>query len=254
MVHIKIMELSFNYNSVKALQDVTFEVKEGEVVSILGPNGSGKTTLLKCICRILKPTYGAIYIDGRDISKLSLNDLAKTIGYVPQIEEKRFPLTVFEFVLLGRKPHMGWMPSDDDLKIVSEVLNDLNLSELAFRRVDELSGGEFRKVVIARALAQEPKVLLLDEPTNHLDLKHQIEVLGTVKKLANIRKLCVIMAIHDVNLALRFSNKIIVLRRGKIVFCGDPLELEPKVIEDVYQIKVDVVYSRDGYPVIIPLA
>ncbi len=250
MVTLKILDVSFRYNSVSALENVTFNVDEGEVVSLLGPNGSGKTTLLRCMCRLLKPQYGAILLDEEDLSILKRSELAKLIGYVPQLEETKFPMTVFEMILLGRKPYIRLGPGRNDIIVVGKVMKELGIEDLAFRKVSELSGGEWRKAVIARALAQEPKILLLDEPTNHLDLKHQVEVLKLIRRLALERNVCIVMAMHDINLAVRFSDKVVMLNQGKIVFCGKPLALKPSIIEKVYDVKVDVLHDRKGLPII----
>ena len=252
MVTLKILGVSFNYNGIKALENVTFNVEVGEVVSIIGPNGAGKTTLLKCIAKLLKPKHGTILIDNRNLDLFKRAELAKLIGYVPQLEETRFPLTVFEWILLGRKPYMGMKPSKKDLAIVENVIEELKMKHLAFRKVNELSGGEWRKTIVARALAQEPKILLLDEPTNHLDLKHQVEVLKLIRELAIKKKLCVIIATHDVNLALRFSDKIIVLNEGKIVFCGNVKLLKREVLEKAYDVKIEMLHDINGYPIVVP--
>ncbi|RLG76189.1 MAG: iron ABC transporter ATP-binding protein [Thermoprotei archaeon] len=252
MVTLKILGVSFNYNGIKALENVTFNVEAGEVVSIIGPNGAGKTTLLKCIAKLLKPKHGTILIDNRNLDLFKRVELAKLIGYVPQLEETRFPLTVFEWILLGRKPYMGMKPSKKDLAIVENVIEELKMKRLAFRKVNELSGGEWRKTIVARALAQEPKILLLDEPTNHLDLKHQVEVLKLIRESAIKKKLCVIIATHDVNLALRFSDKIIVLNEGKIVFCGNVKLLKREVLEKAYDVKIEMLHDTNGYPIVVP--
>jgi len=252
LVTLKILGVSFNYNGIKALENVTFNVEAGEVVSIIGPNGAGKTTLLKCIAKLLKPKHGTILIDNRNLDLFKRVELAKLIGYVPQLEETRFPLTVFEWILLGRKPYMGMKPSKKDLAIVENVIEELKMKRLAFRKVNELSGGEWRKTIVARALAQEPKILLLDEPTNHLDLKHQVEVLKLIRESAIKKKLCVIIATHDVNLALRFSDKIIVLNEGKIVFCGNVKLLKREVLEKAYDVKIEMLHDTNGYPIVVP--
>ncbi len=250
---LRIINVYVKYDSVSALENVTFTVDEGKVTTLLGPNGSGKTSLLKCIDKLLKPYMGSVFIGDESLEKISRSQLARKVGYVPQIEDNRFPLTVFETVLLGRKPHMGWVPSKRDIEVVEKVLEDLGIRHLAHRRVDEISGGEWRKVVIARALAQEPKILLLDEPTNHLDLKHQIEVLSLIKFLTRKRKISVLMAMHDINLAMRFSDKMVVLKNGKVVFVGESRDIVRDLIEEVYGVKVEIIRDSRGTPLIIPL-
>ena len=221
MVKLEIKGISFNYGSISALRDVSLRVNGGEVLTVVGPNGSGKTTLLRCINGVLKPKIGTVLIDDVNVGRLSRNEIAKIMGLVPQIADSYFPITVFDAILIGRKPYLGWGPSTKDIEVVSEVIRLLNLENFALRGIDELSGGEFRKVLLARALVQEPKVLLLDEPTNHLDLKHQLEVLSLIRKEVRDKDLCAIMAMHDLNLAIRFSDKIIMFNNGKIYAAGD---------------------------------
>ena len=249
---LKVLNVSFRYGSIEALKNVTFEVRGGEVVSIIGPNGSGKTTLLRCVLAMLKPNEGTILLNEYLVSSFRSIERAKLMGYTPQVESPPQPLTVFELVLLGRRPHIRWSYSDEDVKLVTTILKELGIDGLAMRRVNELSGGEWRKVLIARALAQEPKVLLLDEPTNHLDLKHQIEVLELINSLAKTKGIAVLMAMHDVNLALRYSNKVIALKKGVITYCGSPKEVSKEVIEDLYGVKVEVTKDSTGLPVFLP--
>ena len=253
MVILRILNLSFRYGSVEALRDVAFEVKEGEVVSLLGPNGSGKTTLLRCILALLKPVGGAVLVEPYgNVFKVKRCKRAKLIAYTPQVEAPSGPLTVFEFVLLGRKPYTGRTYRKEDVEVATEVLKELGLEDLASRRLSELSGGEWRKVLIARALAQEPKVLLLDEPTNHLDMKHQVEILELVRKLSKIRKVATLMAMHDVNLAVRYSDKVVALKKGKILYCGQPENLTEELIKELYEIEVKALRDKGGLPVFIP--
>ena len=163
--------VSFEYEGMPALEDVSLEAREAEVVGIIGPNGSGKSTLLKCIDGILRPRVGVVSIDGKETAKMRRRELARRMGYVPQGSSSTFPLTVFDVVLMGRRPYISWTAGEGDLEMVSRVLKWVGIETLAWRHFDELSGGERQKVLIARALAQEPKVLLLDEPTSNLDLQ-----------------------------------------------------------------------------------
>ena len=162
--------IEFSYKSKRILENVKFKVNRGDVVSILGVNGAGKSTLIKCINKILKPKQGTILIDNYDIDKLDNLEIAKKMGYVPQRADGNY-MTVFDTVLLGRKPHIKWEISEKDIELVNNILKLMNLEDYALRYTNELSGGELQKVIIARALVQEPHVLLLDEPTNNLDLK-----------------------------------------------------------------------------------
>ncbi len=253
MVTLRICGVTFRYGSVEALRDVTLEVREGEVVSIIGPNGAGKTTLLKCVLNLLKPVKGAVLIDPHgDVAKMRGVERAKLIAYTPQVEAPAAPLTVLEFVLLGRKPYVSRTYGKEDLRVAEEVLEELGLRDLALRRVSELSGGEWRKALIARALAQRPKVLLLDEPTNHLDLKHQVSVLELIRGLSRAKEVATLMAMHDVNLAIRYSDKIIALKKGTITYCGNPNGVTADLIEELYEVSVEVIRDSNGTPVIIP--
>ena len=169
-MNLTIKGIDFYYESIKALENITFEVKEGEVLGIIGPNGSGKTTLLKCINMVLRPKVGAILIDSKNISEFDRKEIAKNIGVVPQNSTIHFPFTVFDIVLMGRMPYVDKLKGEccRDLEITEEVMKITNTKHLASRPINEISGGEKQRVIIARALAQEPKILLLDEPTLHL--------------------------------------------------------------------------------------
>jgi iron complex transport system ATP-binding protein len=164
--------LSFRYNSHPVLQDVTFEAPSGQILGVLGVNGAGKSTLLKCINKVLQPHSGSVLLDGTNLLRLRGDAVARRIGYVPQ-RYNADQVTVFDAVLLGRKPHIKWAATERDLRVVERLLKLMGLEAYALRSVSTLSGGEAQKVVIARALAQEPKVLLLDEPTSSLDLRNQ---------------------------------------------------------------------------------
>ncbi|RLC73697.1 MAG: ABC transporter ATP-binding protein [Chloroflexi bacterium] len=255
-MRLKVREVTFSYGSFPALRGVCFEVGEGEVVSLVGPNGSGKTTLLKCINKILTPKKGAIFLNGGDIRGFDLRRLARFIGYVPQSTSHPFPLTVFDVILLGRKPYINWRVEERDKDIVAEVILSFGLEELASREFNELSGGEKQKVLLARALAQAPEVLLLDEPTSNLDLKHQLEVMELIRSLARERGIVVIMAIHDLNLASRFSDRLIFLREGKVFAAGSPEEvLTPENIKEVYGVRALVMnHTELKKPYLVPLA
>ncbi len=253
MITLKILDITFKYRSLNVLRNITFEAREGEVISIIGPNGSGKTTLLKCILNILKPNKGTIYIDPYgNIADLPISKKAKLIAYTPQVESPIASFTVFEFVLLGRKPYIGRTYTQKDLEIAERIINELGLKKLALRRITELSGGEWRKVLIARALAQNPKVLLLDEPTNHLDLKHQISVLELIRKISKNKRVLILMAMHDINLAIRYSDKIIALKNGKIIYCGKPTDVTKDLIKKLYEIDVEIIKTNNNMVVVIP--
>ena len=250
---LSVKDVHFSYDRIPALEDVTLGVEEGEVMSIVGPNGSGKSTLLKCINKILKPKRGAILVKNRDVSKVGLRELARLLGYVPQSANYAFPSTVFDTVLLGRRPYVNWGVGARDKEIVSQMLVLMGLESMALRQFNELSGGERQKVLIARALAQEPEILLLDEPTSNLDLRHQLEVLSLIYTAVKEKNISAVMAIHDLNLASRFSDRIIFLKEGKVYAIGEPCEvLTAENIRAVYGVET-IINKDSGRPHIIPL-
>jgi len=252
LVKIAVKNLVFGYNSRRILDGVNINVKDSEVMSLVGPNGSGKTTLLKCMVRILKP-QGSILMDGQDIERMSRQEVARKVGYVPQSSSTPLATTVFDTVLMGRRPHIGWRVQDKDLDIVAEVLERLHLEELAMRDFSQLSGGQKQKVLIARALAQEPSVLLLDEPTSNLDMLHQLEVMETISSLVKEKGISAIMAIHDLNLASRFSDKLVMLKDGKVYAAGAPKALLNEInINQVYGIEAMIMNAMDR-PYVVPI-
>lgn len=247
---LELKNIEFSYNGSPVLRGIEFDVKKGDVVSILGVNGAGKSTLLKCINGILKPQKGEIFIDHTNIKKTSRTEIAKALAYVPQRSEQSF-ITVFDAVLLGRKPYIKWDVTKNDIEITERVLSALGLKKLSLRYINELSGGEFQKVVIARALVQQPKVILLDEPTNNLDPKNQFEVMDIIKEISKKRGIASIIVMHNVNLAVRLSDRFVLLKEGK-VFAEGGLEIITKDnIEKVYGISVTVENIR-GITVILP--
>ena len=242
--------VEFSYKSIKALRKVKFSVKSSEIVSILGPNGGGKSTLLKCIAKILIPKRGAVCIDKKNILDLKTDEIAKIIGFVPQSSTGNY-LTVFDAILLGRKPHIGWDVTDRDIQIASNILKLLDLENLALRFTNELSGGELQKVTIGRALAQEPRILLLDEPTNNLDPKNQIEIMELINSITKEKDMITIVVMHDLNLALMFSDKFILLKNGEIFAVGNHEIITKEIIHEVYDINVEIIHYK-GLPIIVP--
>jgi iron complex transport system ATP-binding protein len=251
---LEINNLSFSYNGFTALECVDLEVCFGEVLGIVGPNGSGKSTLLKCMNRILKTKQNTVLIDGKDIASIGLKELAKLMGYVPQKTRNIFPFTVFDVVLMGRRPYIQWNLGKKDKELVAKILEYLGIGHLAMRYFNELSGGEQQKVIIARALAQQPDVLLLDEPTSSLDIKHQLEIMCILRRLAQSNHFSVVISIHDLNLASRFSDRIVMIKKGCIFAFGTPESvITEKNIESVYGIKSNVTKSVIGMPQVTPL-
>lgn len=248
-----IKDIVFGYGSKDVLNGVSFKVSDGEITSIIGPNGSGKSTLVKCIDGILKAKSGEVYIDSKKTKDMTLKEMAKIIAYVPQVSNEVFFERVFDTVLMGRRPHLNWGVRKVDLEIVAEVLEYMELTELSECYLNELSGGQKQKVIIARALAQEPDILLLDEPTSSLDIKHQLEVLEIVKKISSQRKSSVIMVIHDLNMAYRFSDNLVLLKEGNIFASGTPDSVLTKEnINRVYEVEVTMANTDVG-PCILPI-
>lgn len=241
-MELKINNLSFSYSREKiVLKDVSFAVEQGEVLGVLGTNGTGKTTLLKCINNILQPTVGGIYFGKEDITKLKQNQIAKIIAYVPQYANNLSPVTVIDFVMQGRIPYAGFSFSQHDKQIVLDVLQQFDLENYAFRKVNALSGGERQRVLVARALAQEPKIIILDEPTSSLDLYNQLFILEIIKEMGQKENLAVIMTIHDLNLASMFCDKLLMLKSGKVFAYGKTDNvLTEENIKTVYNVQTTV--------------
>jgi iron complex transport system ATP-binding protein len=241
----------FAYNGRPVLQDLSFEVRAGEMLALLGVNGAGKSTLLKCVNRILKPARGTVLLNSQDVHHMNRTESARCFGYVPQHQEKE-EITVFDAVLLGRKPHIKWAATRRDMEIVGQTLGDTGLAPLAMRPVSTLSGGEAQKVLIARALAQEPEVLLLDEPTSNLDVKNQIEVMGLLRDVTTRKHLLTIVSIHDLNLSLRFADRFLMLKDGAVHAAVDRTSLSADMIREVYEVEM-VMGEVAGHPVAVPV-
>ncbi len=246
-MRIEVESVSQKYGSVPVLHDISFTAEAGEVVALLGPNGSGKSTLIKTIADILSPASGRILIDGVDASTIDPIDRAKLIGYVPQYFHYTPFTTVLDTVLIGRRPYMSWSVTDEDLAVVDASLATMHGTDLAGRFVNELSGGQRQRVFIARTLAQQPAFYLFDEPTSSLDLRHQLETVATMQRIVHQEKSCMIIALHDLNLALRYTDKVLMLADGKTYACGTPEEvLSVQAVKDVYGVCADIVENAKG--------
>jgi iron complex transport system ATP-binding protein len=251
-VKLEAENLSFSYGSREVLRGVSFTLEPATCLGLVGPNGCGKSTLIKCLNRILVPK-GQVRLDGREMRSLGSVEIALCMSYVPQATTVGMAITVFDFLLMGRRPHVRWSVSDHDVEMVTKAIQLLGLQDLAFRKTTQISGGERQKVLIARALAQEPSILLLDEPTSSLDLRHQMEVMELVRTLARERGMGVFMALHDLNLAARYCDKIVMLKDGSIVGEGTPSELlVPSIIQSVYGIEVSI-HQEGEVPYVLPL-
>ncbi len=225
---IKAEKLSYNYGQLQALKDIDFQVKSGELLGVIGPNGSGKTTLVKNITGVLK-SDGQVYFNNKEISLSSLDrkSIARKIGVVPQKSQLKGDFTVREVIEMGRYPHQSKFKKDDKSgrKVVDKIIDKLNLNKFTERFTGELSGGEFQKVLVARALAQEPEILIFDEATSHLDINHSIDIFKLARELIKQNQLTVIAIIHDLNLAAQFCDRLMVLKKGEKVSIGNPEEI-----------------------------
>lgn len=228
----------------------------GKLLCLLGPNGSGKTTLLRCMLGRLRPQSGSILLDGRALARHSARSLARLMGYVAQSPSAAFAFTVQEIVLMGRFAHTGLlgMAGQKDLDVARQAMIMTETLDFAARTLDELSGGEAQRVMIARALAQQPSVLLLDEPTSHLDIRNQLLIYGMMQRLAHDWEMAVVCVSHDVNLAGRFADELVLMREGKVLASGKPQEvIRQEILAQVYDVRVDLV-SVPGEDVPMALA
>lgn len=253
---IKIKGLSFSYGETEVISSLSLEVPRGSHIGILGPNGSGKTTLVKLMTKLLKPTAGSIEFMGESLDKWSGVRLARKVAVVPQSTTVSFPFTALEITLMGRSPHLGGLEleSEKDLEIAKEAMKKTGTWELKNRSMHELSGGEAQRVILARALAQQPEILLMDEPTTHLDIKRQISIMELISELNCSEKLTVVTISHDLNLIARYVDYVFLMNKGKIVAQGDPsTALTKESIREVYEAEVEV-FSLNGKPAVIPIS
>ncbi len=224
---LNVTQVSYSYGSALVLEDVTFKLAAGEMAAVVGPNGSGKSTLLKCISGLLHPQQGDITLAGKSVSGYSAQERAKQVAVVPQETVLAFDFNVAETVLMGRQPHLRLFQRETaaDVAAVQAAMEQTGTRSLAERSVSTLSGGERQRVLIARALAQEPRLLLLDEPTSHLDITYQAEILGLLQRLNSQHGLTILAVIHDLNLAVQYFNKFILLSQGRILATGTAAEV-----------------------------
>ena len=258
MVTLNVNGIECRYGSTKILSNISLNVKPGCFIGILGPNGSGKTTLLKSISRVLKPQEGSILIDTEDIYSLKPKQVAQKMAVVPQYNDIGFNFSAMDVVLMGRNPHLGdfQMESQKDVAIAKNAMEITNTWTLADRPINELSGGEAQRVIIARAIAQEPKILLLDEPMSHLDIINQIELMDLVKTLCDKNNLAVLAVIHDLNMASRYCDTILLLKEGTIFALGTVEEvMTPENILNVFGVNSIIRKNPvTNSPYVIPLS
>jgi iron complex transport system ATP-binding protein len=251
-VKLDVIDLSFAYDSNPVLQDINISADQ-RITAILGPNGAGKSTLLTCIAGMRKP-QGQVYLDNTDVSQISKDEFSRSISYLPQEAPSRMVITVLEAVLLGRLHSLRWKVADEDIQMAYDTLTDLGVDHLAERSLNELSGGQRQMISIAQAIVKEPKVLLMDEPTNSLDLQHQLVLFDLIREIADEQKITSLVALHDLNLAARYADNVIVLNNGKVVEGGSPEEvLTCEMIESVYGVHACVNTDNEGFVHITPI-
>ncbi len=238
---LSVKNIFCGYGGDPVLKDVSFHTNFGEFIGIVGPNGSGKTTLLRAIAGLIKPSAGAISINGKELKAMGRREVSKNVAFVAQLMEPTPGFSVSDIVLLGRTPYLDRFAFEDeeDYKIAKWAIEELKIENLEDRDIASLSGGEFQRVAIARALAQEPKLLLLDEPTSHLDLRFQLKILRLLRRLRESRS--IIATFHDLNQAARFCRKVVLLKKGEVVAFGHPDEvLTSDNIWNTYRVKMDI--------------
>lgn len=243
---LEVRSVSFSYGRHEVLRDVSFTVEDGEFVCILGPNGSGKTTLLKNVLGLLSPTSGSVLIDGEDVQKMPRAKVAKLMGYIPQAHTPPFPFRVFDVVLMGRTPYLAGLasPGEDDMRIAYESLEELRITRLKDKPYTEISGGERQLVLIARALAQQPKILVMDEPAASLDFGNQNLFLERMRSLCS-RGISVLMVTHDPQHALFCADKVVMLKEGRVIRMGPPeLTIGRDTMREMYRAEVKLARIR----------
>lgn len=238
---IDVEHVSYSYSKMKTvLKDIVFQQDKGHCLALLGNNGAGKSTLLNCLNKIVPAGGGTIRVCGQDLRNMTRDEIARNMAYVAQHTEVS-QLTVYDSVLIGRKPYTSVRPEKEDFEIVEETLKRLNLESFSLRYIDELSGGELQKVVLARALAQKPNVLLLDEPTSNLDLFNQHEVMQLAADIAKDDGILVIVVLHDLNLALRYCDRFLLIKDGSVYSYGDHEIITEKAISDIFNVSASII-------------
>jgi iron complex transport system ATP-binding protein len=253
--HLEVKNLVFAYDSEPILKDISLSVQKGEFVGLIGPNGSGKSTLLKLMGGVMNLSDEAISINGHPINSIKKKVLARDITWISQEHPMVFPFTIQEIVLMGRHPYLPPLSfeGEEDYRIARDAMEITHTSHFSNRYFNEISGGEKQRVMLASAIAQEPEIMLLDEPTSALDLKYQIQILNILKRLNEEKKITLILATHDLNLASRYCRRLILLDDGAIISDGNPAEvLKKEIIENVYGVNVNL-HSLDGQLFVHPI-
>ena len=256
-IMLEACQVTFSFNGTPVLDKVDLRLEAGKMIGVIGPNGAGKSTLVRLLSRSLTPASGRIWLNGQNLDQWRLSDMARVLTVVPQLPQLPPVFTAWEMVLMGRTPYLGWMgrESEHDRAATRQAMEETKIWHLADRLISQLSGGEQQRVVITRALAQEPQVLLLDEPTAHLDISYQVETLSLIGRLVKERRLAALAIFHDLNLAAQYCDELVLLQQGQVVAQGSPNHvLTPSTLRQVYGIEVAVIpHPHNGLPVVLPV-
>ncbi len=252
---IDIKQLNFAYQTTAILEDISLSIAEADFLGMIGPNGAGKSTLLKLVNGLLSPQSGDVLIHGIPVTNYPRKELAKSVGFVAQEFTTAFSFTAYEIVLMGRYPYLPpfRQERETDRSMIRKAMEETDVWHLGERQFGELSGGERQLVVLASALAQEPQILLLDEPTTALDLKHQIQFYRILQTLRQEKGITIVTVTHDINLAARFCERIVVMKEGRIVADGTPKKiLQKSLMESVYEVEIEIIaHPHDGKPLLL---
>ena len=258
MLEIELKNITLRYWRNPVVENMTFMVKPGQIIGLVGPNGCGKSTLIKAISRVIAPHSGSILVNGRNILDIKRIELARLLGVVPQAPLLPGNFTGFEIVLMGRNPHLGLLQHEGkkDMAIAWRAIEETSTRHIAHRKISQLSGGEIQSIVIARVLAQQTQAILLDEPTSNLDIGRQIEILDLIKGLCRSENLTVVIAMHELNLASQYCDKLVLINNGKIHSQGKPAEvITEDNIKKVYGSgNYIITHPLSGLPVVLPTA
>ncbi len=247
MKNLQIQALSYTIDKKQILDTINCNFKAGNITAIAGANGAGKSTLLKCLLGIITNYEGTILYQGQNLRELNTQDKAKMIAYIPQRESPTFDSAVTDYIMLGRKPYIKWKASNYDKTLVQQTMQQLKIKHLANNRLKLISGGEYQKVALARALVQETDILLLDEPTSALDIKYQIEVMQILKTITKEKNVIVIIVLHELNLVSRFSDYLLLLNQGQVLGAGETSTiLNKKNITSAFDVNSQFLNSMHG--------